>query len=233
MKFWTLNEVKTLFEICAIFLGGFWAVYGFIVLNKRGREKAERREIEVRTLKTEQELREIEVNTRKAEQELRAIEVNTRKTEQELRQIAVLEIEIIAEQKQSIESNKTFLFITVKICNLGKRETQIQWQGNVPAFSVRRVVFNNRGVAEFPYDPVELDVLQARDPHDRAISNIIRPGGSQSLSFPILVENPGVYFLAFRGMLNPAEIAVGVAAGANENNPLSWTATKYVLIEKI
>ncbi len=199
-----LTDIKNLCEIGAILAAGLWAVYGFRVLKRREKERAE----------------------------LQVIELEIQKSEQTLRQFAVLNTKIFVKKKLSAKPQGTFLFITVKISNQGKRETQIKWKGNDPAFSVRRVVFNNKGVATFPDEPIELNVLEAKDPNVKAVSNIIRTGGSHSLSFALFIKDPGVYLLAFRGTLAPDERAVGIAAGANEDNPLSWTATKYVHLEK-
>jgi hypothetical protein len=198
----TLDDAKTLAEIIAILLAGSWAIYGYFVFRQR----------------------------EKAFAELKHIELETRKAELELRQTAIVKTYISTVVSLCPDSDGYCLMADVTLINQGKRDTRLKWKGEIPAFSVRRVVFNNDGTPTFPEEPILLTVRQTKNPNNEATSHIIRAGGEQTISFALLISRPGVYFLSFRGVVAPDEKTVSVEAGASPKSGLSWTATKYVVI---
>lgn len=200
----TLDDVKTLAEILAILLAGAWAIYGYFVFRQRERASAE----------------------------LKQIELVTRRAELELRQTAIVKSEITTVVSLCPDSDGYCLIANITLINHGKRDTRLKWKGEIPAFSVRRVAFNNDGTPTFPGEPILSTVRQTKNPNNEATSHIIRAGGEQKITFALLISSPGVYFLSFRGVIAPDEKAVSVEAGASPTSSFSWTATKYIVIRK-
>lgn len=200
----TLYDAKTLAEIVAILLAGTWAVYGYFVFRQR----------------------------EKASAELKHIEIETRKAELDLRRTAVVKTEISVTVNPCLDFDGYCLIAEATLINQGKRDTRLQWKGEVPALSVRRVVFNDEGAPTFPENPVLLSVRQTKNPNNEATSHIVRAGSEETISFALRISSPGVYLLSFRGVLAPDEKIVSAEAGAHSSSGFSWTATKYVVILK-
>ncbi len=198
----TYDDIKTLVEIAALAVAGIWAIYGFFVLHQR----------------------------EKAAAELRKLDLDSKKAEIEARAVAVICPEITATFVPQSDGHGYCIFSEVTLNNVGKRDTRIRWQGEPPAFIVRRTEFNAEGAPQFPDTPIEIRVRQARNPNAEALSHVIRAGGTQRLSFVANVPTPGIYFVSFRGVLDPEEQCVSLDAGTASGNPMSWTATTYVLI---
>lgn len=198
----TLDDAKKLAEIAALAVAGAWAIYGFVILRHR----------------------------EKAAAELRKLEFDSKKAELEGRAVAVVRAELTATSTPRQDGPGYCILAEVTLTNAGMRDTRIKWQGEPPAFLVRRAEFSADGAPRFPDPPVEVRVRQARDPNAEAVSHLVRAGGTQRLTFAANVAAPGIYFVSFRGVLAPDEQAVSVDAGAASSNPLSWTAARYVVV---
>jgi hypothetical protein len=198
----TLEEVVKLVEIMAVVIAGGWAIYGFIVLRQR----------------------------EKASAELRRIDLESKNAEIEARAVAVLCVEISATSAPRPDGHGYCIFSEVTLNNVGKRDTRIKWKGEDPAFIVRRTEFSTNGAPQYPDPPIKIRVRQARDPNNEALSHVIRAGGTQRLTFVANVPTPGIYFVSFRGVLDPEEQGISFDAGTRSGNPVSWTSVTYVLI---
>jgi len=200
-----LSDIKTLTEIAALFVVGFWAIYGFIVLRQK----------------------------EKASTELKNTELEMKKSELALRQVAVVKTDISSTVKKNNITEGYYLLCEIKLINEGKRDTRLKWHGETPPFAVRQVIFNDGGIPTYPEDPILISVRQTVNPELESVSHVLRAGGSQTLSFAALVKKPGVYLLSFRGVVAPEDVSVSVEAGTQPQNTVSWTATKYIVIEDV
>lgn len=200
-----LSDVKILAEIATLFVVGFWAVYGFIILRKK----------------------------EKASAELKNTELEMKKAELALRQIAVVKTYISSTVKKNNKTEGYYLLCEVTLTNEGKRDTRLKWHGETPPFAVRQVIFDDRGIPTYPEDPILIPVRQTVNPELEAVSHILRAGGKQTLPFAVLVQNSGVYLLSFRGVVAPEEASISVEAGTQQQNTVSWTATKYIVVEDV
>jgi len=198
----TLDDAKKVVEIAALAVAGAWAIYGFIVLRHR----------------------------EKAAAELRKLELDSKKAELEARAVAVVRADITATCALRPDGPGYCILAEVTLTNEGMRDTRIRWEDEPPAFVVQRAEFGPDGTPQFGAPPVEVRVRQAREPNADAVSHVIRAGGTQRLAFAANVPTPGTYFVSFRGVLAPEERAVSVDAGADPSNPISWTATTYILV---
>ncbi len=199
----TLSEIveiaKTLFEIAALTLAGFWAVYGFFVFRQRDQAAAE----------------------------LRRTELDAQRIVQELRKVAIIRPEISAEITEGA-SGVFLLFAEVFIRNDGSRDTRLSWRGGSAAFSITRVEYGGDGIPVFLDDPIRLHVRLTLNPEQHAVSHVIRAGASERLTFTARLPGAGVYLLSFRADLDQRELIVSQGAGTRRGNSVSWTATKFI-----
>jgi hypothetical protein len=166
----------------------------------------------------------------KAAADLRKVELEARQLERAARQIAVLRTEITASAHRSVDMRGYFILADVCLTNAGSYETRIKWLDQPPAFTIRHTTFGVMGEPLFGTPPIEMRVRQARDPSLEAPSHVVRAGATEHLVFAARVDAPGVYLLSFRGALAAGDKAVSVNAGTAPENPVSWTAQRYVLV---
>lgn len=181
----TLEDAKTLAEIAAIAVAGFWSIYGYKVLRHR----------------------------EKAAGELRKLEFDSKKPELEARAVAAVRIDIAAMAAPRPDGAGYYIFADITLTNEGRRDTRIKWQDQPAAFVVRRTEFGADGAPHFE-SPVEVRVRKTRNPNAEAVSHIIRAGATQRLAFAVNVPKLGIYLVSFRGVLAPEEWSVSAHAGA-------------------
>jgi hypothetical protein len=217
----TIDDAKSVAQIVALVLAAAWAIYGFIVLQKREKATADLRKVEL-------ESSQLAVLTRKAELELSQIAVVTRKAELESRQVAVVTFDIAATSEHRPDASGYCILADVTLVNEGKRDTRLKWEPESPAFAVWRTSFTPDGAPQFPDAPTRVRVTQARDPEAAVVSTILRAGETQRKAFAVTVSEPGIYLLSFRAVLAPEEREVSRQAGATQE--VSWVATKYIVV---
>lgn len=198
-----LAQIKTIAEITVLLLAGGWAVFGFVVLRQR----------------------------EKAEADLKKIATETKKIEADLQKTASLNLSISASVARIDECGSFLLMAEVQITNNGRRDTRLKWKGESPAFTVRKVTFDGNGIPMYSDPPVTLAVRQAKNPNLDAVSHVIRAGGSQAITFAVLLPSAGVYFLSFRGVVPPDEQHVSFQTGVQQTSSLAWTTAKYIYID--
>ncbi len=195
-----ITHIKDFFEILTMLAIGGWSIFGFVVLKKRQKSLAE----------------------------LRKVDAETKKIEHELRSVAVLKIEI---DVKSIKFKEKFiLFTDVIVTNEGKRDTRLQWEGEYPALTVRKVTFSDGGIPKFS-KPIELTVRQTINPNLDSVSHDSRVGQIQKFPFVTSVLEEGLYLVSFRVVMSDEEKSISVELGSNPVNRFSWTAKKYILVK--
>jgi hypothetical protein len=208
MPLWNLNTwaefAEIVFKIGALILAGGWTVFAFYTLKEREKSAAE----------------------------LRKITLDAKKLEHDLRRLAVVQTEISASSHSSPDGVGYFIFADVVLKNSGAEETRIEWEGNPPVFSIHQASFADNGSPLFTKPPIKMRVMQARNPKAKAVSLVLRAGGTERLNFAAFVPQSGVYLLSFRAVLNRKDRLVSVETGTDPGNPVSWTARKYVMVAK-
>jgi hypothetical protein len=166
---------------------------------------------------TEKIKRDIEIGQLQADIALKEHQLKVRK------QISVA-VEIGTETISALEG--PFLTALVGIANQGNETTRIAW-GDEPAFTVRRVKFDEDGRPQFEA-PTNFWVMLTRDPTVRAASHVVRAGATETLAFAFRPSRSGLYLLAFRG-----RVAEDVRADVERYGvllPTAWTAKRYVYV---
>jgi hypothetical protein len=199
------QDAKAVAEIIAIAVGGAWAIYGFIVLQKRNKVTTELRKMELESQKTALETCQIEL---------------------QLRRIAVVRVDISAATFRQPDGSGYCILADVSLTNTGSRETRIEWDRQTPAFFVRHASFAPDGVPSFHGVQIGMCPCKVRNANETPTSTIIRAGATEHLAFAAQVEKPGIYLLSFRGPLDPKEQAISKEAGATSTT--AWTAHHYI-----
>jgi hypothetical protein len=202
----TINDIKNLFEIVALVLAGVWAVYGFFVFRER----------------------------EKAAAELRKLGYENKRAEVQTRDVPAIHTAFTATSARRPDGPGYCILAEVALTNEGLRDIRIPYQDNDPPFLVQRAEFGPDGAPRFADPPVRARVRRAVDPNAEVVSHIILAGGgTQQLAFVAHVATPGVYFVAFRVPLQPEDRAALNNVKITPSNPVSLTATKYVVVADV
>jgi hypothetical protein len=205
-----LEIIELLLKCLAIVVAGIWAYTIFRLLKQREQAHAVLR-------KTEAEIRGLELQSQQTEASL---EITSRKQ-------AVVTVEIVASARPVIERGYIVL-ATVNLKNSGNRNTRIKWLGELPAFYVRAVSFNEHNKPEFG-NAIELQPSLTVAPDQQPLSHVIRAGGTECIPFAFKVSSAGTYLLSFRGAVDEEERMLSAEAGARM--PTAWTGSRYLVIE--
>lgn len=201
LKTWA-EVVEISMKIGALVLAGGWTIFGFYIFKQR----------------------------EKASADLRKIELEAQQLELATRRLTVMRTEITATIHHGLDGKGHYILAEVSLANAGTSETRIKWAGEPPPFTIRHTSFGPDGSPTFTKPPIEMRVKQARNPNAEALSHVLRAGTTERFAFAAFVDEPGVYLMSFRGALAPGDRSVSIEAGTEPYNPISWTATRYVMV---
>ena len=122
-------------------------------------------------------------------------------------------------------------YVIVAVVTITNRDDseikRIEWKGAEAPFHGRLAEFKSNGEPEYVRDRA-LFVRKTSQPNDKAEGHRIRPGATESLSFAIVVSDPGVYLLSFR---IPVDQEDQKAAKARHMDlPATWTCNTHVVV---